>query len=299
MSIKLEAIKFGLRTAREKLVKDIKKRCIICGQEFSVPRSGAKSVQTYLYYPDTPVENMPILVNIHGGAWVGCDALLLDTQSGMYADALGCLVVNVNYTKADVEPLPCCQEQARDVIEYFIDHASEFGADGTRIAVIGYSAGAQISAAAAQMCYDDSYSLNAQILCYPFLDFTCDGGKQTELAASLGSMNDFGKLFFEKISKTDPRVSPALRKELSGLPRAIIVQCGKDGLGVQAKQYHDLLTAAGVPSEILFYPEAYHGFLEVNYPETTQEQESRSPEQAEMMRHCEREIIARLEEIWR
>lgn len=298
MGLKLEAIKLSLRTAREQQVRDIKSRCQIRGEEFIVPREGKTGIQTYLYRPENIGEVLPILVNIHGGAWVGCDALVLDTQSGKFADALSCLVVNLNYKKADVEPLPYCQEEARDVIEYFIDHAAEFGADGTRLAVMGYSAGAQISASAAQMAYDDGYALSAQVLCYPFLDFTCDGGKQAEVSDAMSAMADAGDLFFQNIAKTDPRVSPALRADLSGLAPAIIVACGKDALSVQAGQYHELLTRAGVSSTLLTYPEAYHGFLEVNYPETTDEQESRSPEQAALMCHCEEDIMAHLRKIW-
>lgn len=298
MSGKLEMMKLALRVARDQQVRDIKCRCQIRGKELIVPREGKAGVQTYLYHPESGGEALPILVNIHGGAWVGCDALVLDTQSGKLADALGCLVVNVNYKKADVEPLPYCQEEARDVIEYFIDHAAKFGADGTRLAVMGYSAGAQISASAAQMAYDDGYALSAQVLCYPFLDFTCGGGKQAELSDVMSTMADAEDLFFQNIAKTDPRVSPALRTDLSGLAPAILVRCGKDVLAVQAEQYHALLTQAGVPSTLLTYPEAYHGFLEVNYPETTQEQESRSPEQAELMRRCEENIMEQLRKIW-
>lgn len=298
MSLEMEAVKLAVRAAREKQVMDIRERCKIQGKEYMVPREGKEAVQVYLYYPAEAKEPMPVLVNIHGGAWVGGDALVLDTQSRELADALGCLVVNLNYKKADERPMPYCQEEARDTIEYFISHGADFQADGKRIAVMGYSAGAQISASAAQMVYDDGYKLSCQILCYPFVDFTYDGGKQTELAEVMKILGEGTAMFFEKAAKDDPKLSPALRSDFSGLSPAIIVSCGRDSLAVQARQYHELLCNAGVSSTLLAYPEAQHGFLEVNYPETVSEQEAKSPEQEAIMRKCEADIMEHLQKIW-
>ena len=295
--LRIEALKQAVRASREKQIRDIRKRCPTQGEERLLPRDGKKSIRTYFYKPQNALERAPILVNIHGGAWVGGDALMLDTQSKLLSERLGCFVYNLNYVKADVEPMPYCQEEARDAIEYLIDHASDFGGDASRIAVIGYSAGAQIAASAAQMVFDDGYRLSCQILCYPMVDFTYDGGRQTDLTARLREMEDAGKVFFERISRTNPKVSPALRSDFKGLAPAIIVACGRDSLNVQAEQYHRLLTAAGVSSELLFYPEAIHGFLEVNYPESLP-QEAKSPEQEALMHRCEEDIATRLHAVW-
>lgn len=54
-----------------------------------VPRENAKPVMTYLYRPVGGGANLPVVFNVHGGAWVGGDALLLDTQSQEMADCLG------------------------------------------------------------------------------------------------------------------------------------------------------------------------------------------------------------------
>ena len=88
-----------------------------------VPRTNDAPVMTYLHRPACGGENLPVVFNVHGGAWVGGDALLLDTQSQEMADRLGCFVVNINYIKADVKPFPYAQYEVRDTVLYFVRHA--------------------------------------------------------------------------------------------------------------------------------------------------------------------------------
>jgi acetyl esterase len=145
-----------------------------------------------------------VVFNVHGGAWVGGDALLLDTQSQEMADRLGCLVVNINYIKADVKPFPYAQYEVRDTVLYFVRHAQEYGIDTSKLALMGYSAGGHLCACAAQMLAEDGISLSCQVLCYPFLDFTFAGEAHNEMA---DGMKGIGEIFFPTLSKIDPLVS--------------------------------------------------------------------------------------------
>lgn len=154
----------------------VKKKGPLIGQHFTVPRSGVKSVKTILYCPQKSIlDLLPTLFNVHGGAWVGGDATTLDSQSQYIADRLGCFVVNINYTKLDVEPFPYPQQEIRDTVLYFRDHAKEYGIDITRFSLIGYSAGGHLCAGTAILLRDAGFELNSQFLCYPFLDFTSFG----------------------------------------------------------------------------------------------------------------------------
>ena len=142
------------------------------GKQYFVKRECLPKVETFLYEPEgKPRGAMPVLFNIHGGAWVGGDATALDTQSQQLADTFSCFVVNINYKKVDVKAFPYPQEEVRDVVLYFAAHADEFGLDKTRFAIIGYSAGGHLAASAAYLLKDSTVKLSVHIPVYPFLDF--------------------------------------------------------------------------------------------------------------------------------
>jgi acetyl esterase len=57
---------------------------------------------------------------------------------------------------------------------------------------------------------------------------------------------------------------PLRAKDLSGLPRALILAAGRDPLRDDARTYADRLAADGVPVRLVEYAETMHAFL--NFP---------------------------------
>lgn len=300
MSIKLFLLKLAAKKGRRQAVRRVQSLGHVKGQEFMVPRENAKPVMTYLYRPTGGGENLPVVFNVHGGAWVGGDALLLDTQSQEMADRLGAMVVNINYVKADVKPFPYAQYEIRDTVRYFAAHAKEYDIDAQRFAVMGYSAGGHLSACAAQLLQQDGIRLSCQVLCYPFLDFTFQGETNNEMKDTLAGLEGLNKVFFPKLEATDPLVSPGLIPEqrLKELPPAILVTCGQDALKSHADRYAARLEAAGVHVQMLDYPDSIHGFLECNFPETEDNNDAKSPAQKALCDQCERDIAKILCQIW-
>lgn len=274
----------------------VKKKGPLLGQRFVVPRAGKKSVETILYHPSTAVSTpMPTLFNVHGGAWVGGDATALDSQSQYLADRLGCFVVNINYTKLDVEPFPYPQEDIRDTVLYFQAHAKEYGVDETRFSLIGYSAGGHLCAGTAMLLRDAGFKLNSQFLCYPFLNFANFGvetvGMEHGEAEKTNRLMD--EIFFARMGKDTALLSPANApaEALRGLAPVELITCGEDALLSQSVQYEQRLTQAGVEAVQKDYHGSIHGFLEVNFPET-KENGAKSPEQ-EVLMHEAVEYIRR------
>lgn len=262
-----------------------------------VPRTNAAPVMVYLHRPASGGENLPVVFNVHGGAWVGGDALLLDTQSQEMADRLGCMVVNINYVKADIKPFPYAQYEVRDTVLFFVRHAQEYGIDISKLALMGYSAGGHLCACTAQMLAEEGISLSCQVLCYPFLDFTFSGEAHNEMA---DGMTGVGEIFFPTLSKTDPLVSPGLLpgEKLKNLASALIITCGQDGLKPQADAYKVRLENAGVKVQLFDYPESLHGFLECNYPETEEDNGAKSPAQKIQCEAAEKAIAQVLLKMW-
>jgi acetyl esterase len=63
------------------------------------------------------------------------------------------------------------------------------------------------------------------------------------------------------IGYDDPRVSPLFASDHRGLAPALIIAAGLDPLRDDATRYADALRQADVPTELVIYPDAIHGFL--------------------------------------
>lgn len=247
----------------------------ILGWEVFVPRDGERDVHTRLYRPaggTAPI--LPVLFNVHGGAWIFGDSESVDLQSQYLANHLGCLVVNIDYLRADEKPFPYQQLQVADTVEYFLTHAAQYRLDPEKAVLMGYSAGGHISAGAAILLRERGITLKKQILGYPFLnflgfDFGTYLGKSGFAAKAI---NAYGwSIPFAEMAKDTLLLSPAAAdpSDLKGLAPAIILTCGnKDPLLPQGEQYAEKLKAAGVPTVYREYKPAIHGFLENNFPDT-------------------------------
>lgn len=291
MDAKLEAIKLAVRTKRsQEIWKDT------VGERFDVPRKGKDSVAVFLYRPQNAKPSYPVIFNIHGGGWVGCDASELDSFCVDMAEKCGAFIVNINYTKVDVHPFPYPQEEIRDTVMYFRDNAAEYGLDISRFSIMGFSAGGHLAAASTLMLHDMGVDLSAQVLGYAFLDFTGKTGLLDENA-----WNILQEVFFpEGISPEEPYISPvkATDQQLEGIAPAVFVCCGPDPLTEHDKVYRTRLEENGVHSSFRLYDEALHGFIEVNHKEYPA-QEAKNPQQEALAKEAEDFIAAELKKIWR
>jgi len=273
------------------------------GERFVVPREGEslagvakESVNIILYRPKNvcqkcAAKGLPVLFNMHGGAWIGGDAVLMESFCQMIADEVQALVVNVNYRKADEKPFPYAIEEVADAVCYFAEYAEKYGIDPDRMAVGGHSAGAQLAAGAAVMLKERGVKLAAQMLVYPCTDMS--GGD--------GLMGFIGTMLFPEGCNSEYNgkhrwASPLLASdaELAGVAPAIFVECGPDDLKPQGIAYAKRLIDLAVPVMVREFPGAEHGFLEVNRPDYPDGDPRKTPEQAVYARECERYLVTGL-----
>jgi len=254
------------------------------GERFEVPRKGNDSVSTILYRPSGPTDGqpLPVLFHMHGGAWVGGDAVLLESFCQLLADEIPAMVVNINYKKADVHPLPYACIEVADTVKFFMEHSQKYGIDTNYMAVGGHSAGAHLAAGAALMLKAEGVQLACQMLVYPV----------TDVREVIGEM---AELFIDG-ARDSSYMSPlgAADEELSNTAPAIFIFCGTDDLRQQGISYAKRLIDVGVAVKVKEYAKAEHGFLEVNRPDYTQGDHRQNPEQAAYARECERYLICEL-----
>ncbi len=136
---------------------------------------GGHSVKLYIMTPQHPAEKPGVLLFIHGGVWIvgnfqNHQRLLRDLVVGS-----GQIGVFVEYTPLPNAKFPTQMEENYAALQWVAAHASEFGADGTRIAVAGNSVGGDMAAALTLMSKDkNGPKISYQVLMIPATDASVD-----------------------------------------------------------------------------------------------------------------------------
>jgi len=110
-----------------------------------------------LYVPDDRPRPLPIIVNIHGGAWVTGKK----EQSEFYCLDMarrGFAVVNFTYRLAPRWKHPAPMEDCNNVVLWLLEHAKEYDLDTNSVFLIGDSAGAHNAAMYACMITSPKYA---------------------------------------------------------------------------------------------------------------------------------------------
>ena len=238
------------------------------GERFLVPRDGKDPVEVNLYIPEG-AENLPVVFNIHGGAFIAGDADTLDTQSARISRDWNVIVVNINYRlMTDETPIEYGTEEVTDVIRYFRENAAAYHADPERLCVMGYSAGGYHAAAAVLALKAEDVDVAAQVLCYAYT------GDAVERYSAL---------------------TPAQQATMAP---ALFVLADNDSFSDDSLAYQEVLAENGVHTEVKGYDGSIHGFIEENNPEyeDLHIKVSKSPEQEQMAREAEAYIGAWFDE---
>lgn len=116
-----------------------------------------------VYRPkDKKGEKLPVIVSIHGGAWVYGDKERYQYYCMSLAER-GFAVVNFTYRLAPDFKYPCCIEDANLVFEWVLANGKEYGFDTDNIFAVGDSAGAHILSLYAAILTNSEYAEE-----YPF-----------------------------------------------------------------------------------------------------------------------------------
>ena len=203
---------------------------------------------------------------IHGGGFVLGDVSGDMVAPAHIADALGAVVVSVDYRLAPEHPFPAPAEDCYAGLLWTAKHADELGIDTDRLAIGGVSAGGGLAAAVALMARDRG----GPGLCFQVLDIP-----EVDDRLSTPSMRQFtdtplwnypnavlswrAYLGAPHSEETSPYAAPARATDLSGLPPAYVVTCEFDPLRDEGIEYAQRLMQAGVPTELHHYPGTFHG----------------------------------------
>ena len=211
----------------------------------------------------------PGILHTHGGGFIlGTAATDIRRLQGL-ARELDCVIVSVEYRLAPETDYKGSIEDNYAGLRWMYDHASQLGLDRSRIALTGESAGGGHAALLAITARDrGEIPIIFEALVYPMLDDRTGGVvKEPAHIATVGwsaSENQYGWRAFlgqqPGTAKVPEGAVPARTKSLAGLPPTFIEVGGVDLFVGEDIDYARRLNEAGVPTELLVIPGAFHGF---------------------------------------
>ncbi|MFJ8468223.1 alpha/beta hydrolase [Streptomyces swartbergensis] len=229
--------------------------------------TGAGPVACTVYRPPATTGSLaPVYVNFHGGGFVVGRPEQDDHICRYIAATAGCVVINVDYAVAPQRQFPVPVTQAYDATAWVAENGPEGGWDGSRLAVGGHSAGANLTAAVCRLARDrGTFAPRLQIIDSAPLDQLADPAtKQSLIAKPLLSpqlMRIFTAAYVpDPADRAHPLVSPALSDDLAGLPPALVITAENDRLRDEGDAYAKALEAAGVPVTHRVFGGADHYF---------------------------------------
>lgn len=208
----------------------------------------------------------PLLVYFHGGGWVLGSLESHESVCRFLAVHGEVPVLAIDYRLAPEHPFPAGLDDAVAAYRYTVANAAELEIDPGAIGIAGDSAGGNLVAVVAQiLAAEPEIAPACQILFNPVTDLSrkrrsyqlfSQGYLLTEAA-----MDWFKALYLnDRDEALDPRVSPVLASDLSGLPPAYVAVSGFDPLRDEGIEYAERMRAAGVPVTLQIHPGLIHGY---------------------------------------
>jgi acetyl esterase/lipase len=205
-----------------------------------------------IYHPPSTSGAAPAIVWYHQGGYVIGGLESDHALCTNLADRCGAVVVSIDYRLAPEHPFPAFVDDGVAAHQWVLDHAEGLGIDPARVAVAGTSAGGMLAAVVCQQArLHGTTQPAAQILVYPWIDFTASGGSR-DSCGELFPLSSATLGFFAALALPDPsagrdvRASPGLADELWGLAPAVVVTAGFDPLRDEGNRYAAALEKAGI-----------------------------------------------------
>lgn len=209
------------------------------------------------------------ILYIHGGGFIGGDARDNLRVLQALASRLDCLIVSVQYRLAPETRFPGSLEDNYAALKWLHGNTAAFGIDGRRIVVMGESAGGGHAAMLTIAARDrGEIPVAFQALVYPMLDDRT--GSSRPVGPNIGTLiwraadnrKGWSALLGQPAGRrrVAPGSVPARVADVSRLPPTFIGVGSIDLFAEENIEFARRLVTAGVPTELLVVPGAFHGF---------------------------------------
>jgi len=233
-------------------------------QDFTIT-GPAGEIPARLYIPQGSETPAALCFFTHGGGYVIGDLETHDRLCARMAAKSGVRVLAIDYRLAPEHMFPAGVEDALAAFDWLAsaEGLERTGADPTRIAVAGDSAGGGLAAMLGQQRRDQ---IRFQLLIYPLMQLI--ERRKPKLKAleghilSVYTLEQIVRAYLpDEKAAHDTRVSPLLENDLTGLPPTFIAAAELDPLYDEGTAYRDRLAAAGIPVEYVLGKAMPHGYF--------------------------------------
>lgn len=230
--------------------------------------SDGRSIAIRIYRPTRQSGPAPVVMFLHGGGFAVGDLDTYDGTARQHAVGADAIVVAVDYRLAPEHPYPAAVQDVWAATRWVAEHAEDLGADSSRMAVAGDSAGGCLAAAVAHLARDNGGpALIFQLLWYPSLMWDLSLPSFTENAEApildTKAVLGFSQWYAGEADLADPpdTLAPGRAANLSNLPSTYIAVAGHDPLRDDGFAYAGLLSASGTAVAVDHAETLMHGYL--------------------------------------
>lgn len=235
-------------------------------EEVHIPGGTGPGVRALLYKPSEQAASEAGYLHIHGGGYVAGNPEASDPVNLQICAKLGVVVLSVAYRLAPEHPIPAPLDDCYTGLAWLHEQAPALGVNPERVGIGGESAGGGLAAALAIKARDaGEYAICHQHLTYPMLDDRTGTAEQPgdPLVGEFlwtRQANQYGwRSYLGDAPAQAPQV-PARLDDFTGLPSTWMATAALDLFRDENIDYAHKLMQAGVPTELISYPAACHGF---------------------------------------
>lgn len=237
-------------------------------KEIRVRKIRVGNVPVLILRPKRTAENETnaALLWIHGGGYfLGMKEMVYMSRAADLVKKFGITVVSPGYRLAWQKPYPAALQDCYRTLVHMKRYAKKLGIDEERIMVGGESAGGGLAAALCMLAHDrGTVKIAWQFPLYPMLSCRdTDSSRDNHGRVWNTRRNHIGwKLYMKGYpgKKVSAYVSPAMRKDHSGLPPAYTFVGDGEPFYIETLEYVRNLQNAGVRAEVDVYHTDMHAF---------------------------------------
>ncbi len=225
----------------------------------------AKHCLLRLHRPLSQQKPLPVIVYIRASGYTIGELSDTDYYCQRLVEHSGCIVAAIEPRLCPEHKFPTSLLDCVDGVQYLHAQHQSLQINPRKIALWGDSSGGTLVAALSQLLKQDQL-IQHQVLFYPMLDYYNEYPSKTLFQEGYLLDKSLCEWFAANVCRSaadrqDPRFSPLLAEDFSGLPNTTLIGAQYDRMRDEATCYIEKLVAAKVPVDAVYYPGMIHGFL--------------------------------------